>query len=252
MASENPSVSVITITYNNRHNLEKTINSIKSLEYDNIDFIIIDGGSNDGSVELIKNNSGLISKWISEPDKGIYDAMNKGMRISTGDYLWFMNAGDEIFDKGILKEIFSITEDADIYYGDTELVDSEGKSYGKRRLKRPPLKLTWKEMINGMVVTHQSMIVKKSLSTPYNTDYKYCADIDWTINLLKKSVNIINTHKTFCKFQLGGYSRKNTLASLKERFNILTKHFSYMNVVYHQTLLGFRFIGHIIRNRKIL
>jgi glycosyltransferase involved in cell wall biosynthesis len=252
MANNKPLVSVITITFNNRQNLEKTINSIKSLKYDNLDFIIIDGGSNDGSVDLIRNNSGIISKWVSEPDNGIYDAMNKGMRMSAGDYLWFMNAGDEIYDENILNEIFSFNKDADIYYGDTELVDSEGKSYGKRRLKRPPEQLTWQKMINGMVVTHQSMIVKKSISTFYNTDYRFCADIDWTINVLKKSKSIINTHKTFCKFQLGGFSRKNTLASLKERFNILTNHFSYPNVVFHQFLLGFRFIGHIVRNRKIL
>lgn len=252
MGNNNPSVSIITVTYNNRDNLEKTIDSIKSLDYDNTEFIIIDGGSNDGSTDLIKKNQEKISKWISESDNGIYDAMNKGINISTGEYLWFMNAGDEIFSKDILKEIFNISKDADVYYGDTELVDSEGKSYGKRRLKRPPENLTWKKMINGMVVTHQSMIVKKSISPTYNTDYRFCSDIEWTINLLKKSEIIINTHKTFCKFQLGGYSRKNTLASLKERFNILTNHFSYVNVIYHQILLGFRFIGHIIRNRKIL
>jgi glycosyltransferase involved in cell wall biosynthesis len=252
MGNNSPLVSIITVTYNNKTNLEKTVKSIKSLNYTNREFIIIDGGSNDGSVESIKNYKEVISKWVSEEDKGIYDAMNKGIRLAAGNYLWFMNAGDEIFDKNILNEIFNLKENADVYYGDTELVNSEGKSYGKRKLKRPPEKLTWEKMINGMVVTHQSMIVKKSLSPLYNTDYKFCADIDWTINLLKKSVNIINTHKTFCKFQLGGYSRKNTLASLKERFNILTKHFSYVNVIYHQILLGFRFLGHIIRNRKIL
>jgi len=252
MGNNNPSVSIITVTYNNRENLEKTINSIKSLDYDNIEFIIIDGGSNDGTIDLIKKNSEIILKWISEPDNGIYDAMNKGIKTSTGNYLWFMNAGDEIFDKNILNEIFNLKENADVYYGDTELVNSEGKSYGKRKLKRPPEKLNWRKMINGMVVTHQSMIVKKSLSPLYNTNYKFCADIDWTINLLKKSVNIVNTHKTFCKFQLGGYSRKNTMASLKERFSILTKHFSYIDVIYHQILLGFRFMGHIIWNRKIL
>ena len=252
MVNNTPKVSIITVTYNNKNNLEKTINSIKSLKYDNKEFIIIDGGSNDGSLELITDYPEVISKWVSEEDKGIYDAMNKGIKLSAGDYLWFMNAGDEIFDKNILNEIFKMKADADLYYGDTELVDSEGKSYGKRRLKRPPEKLTWKKMINGMVVTHQSMIVNKSLSPYYNNEYKYCADIDWTINILKRSNVIINTRKTFCKFQLGGFSRKNTFASLKERFNILTKHFSYVNVVYHQILLGFRFIGHIVRIRKIL
>jgi len=247
-----PVISIITVTYNNFSNLKKTIESIKYLNYTGLEYIVIDGSSTDGSINLIKSNNNIINKYISEPDNGIYDAMNKGIKISTGDYLWFMNAGDEVADGKLLSEIFNVPPYADVYYGDTELIDSEGKSYGKRRLKRPPEKLTYKKMINGMIITHQSLIVKKEVADYYDLNLKYCSDIEWTINVLKKSKNIVNTGKVFCKFQLGGFSRKNTIPSLKERYKILNKHFNVFNVFFHQILLAFRFIGHIVYNRRIL
>lgn len=245
-------VSIITIVYNSKYNLIKTVASIRKLNYPNIEYIIVDGGSTDGSIDVIKNNLDIVNKWVSERDNGIYDAMNKGMKLATGNYLWFINAGDEIADENILNEIFESISDADIYYGDTELIDYEGKSYGRRKLKRPPEKLTFKNMIDGMIITHQALIVKKDVSVDYDLQYIHCADIDWIIRVLKRSKIIVNTNRVLCRFQLGGYSRKNTLKSLFERFKILTKYFNPVYVVINHIKLGFKFIWHVIRYRRIL
>jgi glycosyltransferase involved in cell wall biosynthesis len=248
----NPKVSIVTVVYNNKHNFNKSLESVKSQDYSNIEYIVIDGGSTDGTFDVIKQNEKIIDKWISEPDKGIYDAMNKGINIATGNYIWFLNGGDMIYSDTTLNDIFSTGENADVYYGDTELVDDEGKSYGKRKLKIPPENLTWKNMIDGMVVTHQSLIIKKEIIPQYDLEFKHCADIDWTINILKSSNVIINTHKIISRFLLGGYSRKNTISSLLERIKILSRHFNIFYVFLNHIKLAFKFIIHIIKYRKIL
>lgn len=247
-----PKTSIVTVLYNNRVNFIKTLNSVKTQNYSNIEYLVIDGGSTDGTPDVIKQNESVINKWISEPDKGIYDAMNKGINLSTGDYIWFLNGGDTIYSDNTLNEIFSTDEKADVYYGDTELVDEEGKSYGKRKLKTPPENLTWKSMIDGMVVTHQSLIIKKEIIPLYDLNFKHCADIDWTIKILKNSNKIINTRKIISRFLLGGYSRKNTMSSLFERIKILSKHFNMFYVFFNHIKLAFKFIIHIIKYRKIL
>lgn len=247
-----PKVSIITVVFNNRDNLEKTIGAIRNQKYTNIELIIIDGGSTDGTLEIIEKNKTAVSYFVSEKDNGIYDAMNKGLRAATGEYVWFMNSGDIPSDEDILNKVFSKEKDGDVYYGDTEMVDEEGKSYGNRTLKTPPKELNWKKMINGMVVSHQSMIVRRAICGEYDMDYRFVADIDWAINLLKKSDNIINTHLTLSKFLIGGYSRKYTIKSLKERFRMLCKHFNCIKVILIHFKLSYLFIVYIIKKRKLL
>lgn len=247
-----PKVSIITIVYNNKDNFIKTMNSVRKQGYPNIEYIIVDGGSKDGTLDVIKQNGDIITKWISEPDKGIYDAMNKGIGMATGDYLWFLNGGDMIYSENTLNEVFATGKNADVYYGDTELVDEDGKSFGRRKLKTPPENLTWRSMIDGMVITHQSLIIRKSVVVDYDLKYRHCADIDWTIKILKSSGNIVNTKKIISSFLLGGYSRKNTISSLMERIKILSRHFNIFFVLLNHVKLAFKFIIHIIKYRKIL
>ncbi len=246
------SISVITVVYNNRDNFIKTLENIKNQSYKNIEYIVIDGGSTDGTLEVIKSNNQYIKKWISEKDKGIYDAMNKGINLAEGEYICFMNAGDVFHDSDTLKKIFDSCEDADVYYGDTELVDETGKSWGNRQLKKTPENLTWKSMIDGMVVTHQSFVIRKSLIEMYDLKYIHCADIDWTIKVLKKANKICNTKLIITTFLMGGYSRKNTVKSLIERFGILSEHFGVIRVIINHFKLAYIFIVHIIKNRRIL
>jgi glycosyltransferase involved in cell wall biosynthesis len=247
-----PIISIITVVFNRVKELEKTIKSVVSQEYPYIDYVVIDGGSTDGTIEVIKKYSDKISYWVSEKDNGIYDAMNKGLKIAKGDYVWFLNAGDEIYSENTLKNIFENSEDSDVYYGDTEYIDETGKSYGTRTLKKPPKKLDWKKFINGMVVSHQSMIIRKDKTVEYDLQYKHCADIDWAIRTFKNCKKITNTNSILSKFLIGGYSKKNIISSNKERYRILRKHFSLPSVWLSHFKLSFEFLKYYFTNKKKL
>ena len=113
----NPKISVITISYNNKEGLEKSLKSVTSQDYKDFEYIVIDGGSNDGSKEILEKYSDKINYWVSEPDKGIYNAMNKGIEVANGEYLLFINSGDELFSSGILTEVVPELNGADIIAG---------------------------------------------------------------------------------------------------------------------------------------
>ena len=226
-----PKISIITVVFNAAEPLKKTIENISSLEYQNIEFIVIDGGSHDSTPDVIQKYSDKISYYVSEPDGGLYYAMNKGIKAATGDYLWFINAGDTIYDSKTLNEIFkNQTEPADIYYGQTAIITPEGKFVGLRR-KKLPENLVWRDFINGMVVCHQSIIVKREIAPLYNTKYRYAADIEWVLLCLKRASSIVNTHLILSNFEEGGISSKQRKASLIERFKIMKCYFGVLNTV---------------------
>ncbi len=244
--------SIITVVFNSKNILEKTIKSIEEQTNSNIEYIIIDGGSTDGTLDIIKKYDKYISYWDSVPDKGIYDAMNKGLKKATGDYVWFLNAGDEIYSLDTLNYIDSIEGDTDAYYGEVEYIDEDGKNLGTRTLKKPPENLSWEDLDKGMVVSHQSIIVKREKAVYYNLDYKYCSDIDWMIRTLKNCKTIRNTNKILSKFLIGGYSKKNIVESNKERFKILRNHFSLLKVLKSHVYLSVKFLKYYITNKKKL
>src|ERR1700722_6602734 len=126
MAKVRPLLSVITIVYNNVKGIERTMLSVLSQTYPNIEYIVVDGLSNDGTLGVIMKYENRIAKFSSEKDDGIYDAMNKGLDLATGDYVIFMNSGDEFFDADTVAAVFASGDDADIYYGETEMIDSSG------------------------------------------------------------------------------------------------------------------------------
>ena len=245
-------ISIITVVYNSESALEKTIESITEQKYKDIEYIIIDGGSTDGTFAIIKKFEKHISFWISEPDKGIYDAMNKGLEKATGDYVWFLNAGDEIYSPDTLSFINTLENDADAYYGEVEYIDEEGKNLGTRTLKKPPENLSWKDLDKGMVVSHQSIIVKRDRAVYYNLDYKYCSDIDWMIRTLKNCKIILNTNRILSKFLIGGYSKKNIIESNRERYKILRNHFSLFKVLKSHLYLSVNFLKYYFTNKKKL
>jgi len=217
-----------------------------------VEYIIIDGCSTDGTLDVIKKHEKYISFWCSEPDAGIYDAMNKGLKNATGNYVWFLNAGDEIYSQETLSFINSIEGDADAYYGNVEYIDEEGNNLGTRILKKPPENLTWQDMVKGMVVNHQSLIVKRNKAVSYNLYYKFCADIDWMIRTLKNCQTIVNTNKILSKFLIGGYSKSNIIKSNKERFKILRQHFSFFRVLKSHILLSIKFLKYYLSHKKKL
>ncbi len=244
-----PKVSIITIVYNAVDTLQKTIDSIASQTYSNIEYLIVDGGSGDGTLDVIKSNSKSISKWISEPDEGLYDAMNKGIDLATGDYLWFINSGDEIYEPTTLTKLFKSNPAADIYYGDTVMIDASGNVIGDRRLQ-PPTSLSWKDFRNGMLVSHQSILISTRIAEAYNTKYQFSADFEWCLAALKEAKSVVNTQLTLSRFLDGGLTKQNIVPGLKERFDIMRRYFGLASTLWFHIPIAYRFFSYWIRNKR--
>ncbi len=237
-SSKLPVISIITVVYNDVYNLERTIRSIRNQSYREIEYIIIDGGSTDGTVDVIQKNKDPISYWISEPDQGIYHAMNKGLKAATGDYVWFINSGDEIYSADTLHSIAEyFMLNADIYYGEAMYIDRQGNEIGLRGDVTPhrlPDRLRWQDMNMGLVVCHQSLLVKRGIAIQYNLKFPHSGDIDWIITCLKKSDLVINTAAILSKYLIGGHSKQFHFRSLFDRYKVLQKHFGILpNFVNH-------------------
>lgn len=247
----NPKISIITVTFNAEKVLGRTLESIRKQEYDNIESIIVDGASKDGTLKIINEYSDVVTKWISEPDKGLYDAMNKGLDMATGDYVWFLNAGDTIAKTDILSYLFDQDFSMkDIYYGDTLIVDEEGNSIGGRRL-RPKQDLTWKSFKWGMLVCHQSILVKRKIAPRYDLKYKIAADYEWVLESFKRAEYITGTHHKVACFLSGGLSRQNIIRANFERFKIMKKYYGFFSSLWYNFLMIFRFAYTVIKLRRI-
>lgn len=175
-ASSKRKISIITVCYNACKVIEKTIESVLAQSYPDKEYIIIDGGSTDGTVDIIKKYSDKISYWVSEPDKGIYDAMNKGIDAATGDWINFMNAGDTFVEDRTLELVadrIESTQSADIVYGDT----IKAYKYGKKECKPLQLRL----MARHIVFCHQSSFVRTELmkKDKFSLKYKIAGDYDF-------------------------------------------------------------------------
>ena len=245
-----PKISIITVVFNGEFVLERTIKSVLAQSYKNIEYILIDGLSTDGTSEIIDRYKSNISILVSEKDNGIYDAMNKGLEKATGDYVLFLNAGDEFYDTAVLSKVFDNSTNADVYYGSAMVVDELGNELGERRLT-PPEKLTWTSFKLGMCVSHQSFIARRSLCKPYDLRYQISSDIDWVITILKKSHSIQNTKLIVSKFLVGGASSSKRKQGLKERFVILKKHYgTYVTLLSHIIIL-LRYAFHLFTKKSM-
>lgn len=233
-----PTFSIITVTFNADKVLEDTIQSVISQTYHHVEYIIVDGGSTDHTLEIVYKYRDRISKVISEPDKGLYDAMNKGIRLATGDYLCFLNAGDELHENETLQQMvhsLKSLELPDVIYGETDIVDEEGHFMHMRRLSAPE-RLDWRSFKQGMLVCHQAFFVRRELAVdvPYDLQYRFSADFDWCIRIMKRSGYLHNTHLTLIDYLNEGMTTRNHKASLKERFRIMVKHYGWIStVLYH-------------------
>lgn len=245
-----PKLSVITIVYNNVKDIERSMISVINQTYSNIEYIVIDGASTDGTQGIIQKYKENVSIFISEPDKGIYDAMNKGLALATGDYVLFMNSGDEIYSPDTVARVFASSAlPADIYYGETEMYNENWESLGQRRHYTPD-KFTWKSFKYGMSISHQAIYVKRELTTPYDLKYRYSADIDWIIRAAKKAKTIVNTHMYVAKYLVGGISKQKHLESLKERFHIFTKHYGLLPNLINHLIIAFNLSSYFVRHRR--
>lgn len=191
----NPKLSIITINLNNIGGLKKTIESVIEQLYTDFEYLIIDGGSTDGSQDLIRSNANKISFWISELDNGIYHAMNKGIRAAKGEYLLFLNSGDFLVDNNVLREVFKEDHTEDILWG-TSIYSRNGQVLFN---SPSPEKLTLKFFYN-QTISHQSTFIRSSLFKQYGNyreDFKINSDYEFWIrtiilnNCSTKKLNVV-------------------------------------------------------------
>ena len=239
-----PTISIITITYNAERFLERTIRSIVAQQATDYEYLIIDGASKDGTLDIIRRYEPHVTRWISEPDKGLYDAMNKGLRMATGDYVWFMNAGDEIHDPQTLARLLERIKAtaADVYYSDALFVQDDGTAVGLRSQVTPhtlPHHLNWHDMALGMKVCHQAFIARRAIAPEYPTD-NLSADLDWEIRCLKIARRIEFLPFVLCKYLVGGLSVQQHRRSLTDRFRILVHHFGLIPTLFNHGRIVWR------------
>ena len=235
-------ISVITVTYNAEEVLLRTLKSVERQSFKNIEHLIIDGASKDGTLAIAEEYKQRVSydvTILSEPDKGIYDAMNKGLCFAQGDYLVFLNAGDCLHAADtleLIEERGERREEPAVIYGDTDIVDDEGRFLGHRHLSAPE-KLSWKSFRRGMLVCHQSFYVRRDIAAtiPYNLNYRFSADVDWCIRVMKEAESrglaMVNTHAVLTDYLKEGQTTKNHRSSLKERFIVMKHHYGLFTTI---------------------
>jgi glycosyltransferase involved in cell wall biosynthesis len=218
-------ISVVTINYNNAGSLKETIDSVVNQSYRNIEYIVIDGGSSDDSKEIIEQYTDRIAYWISEPDRGIFNAMNKGIKISTGDYLLFINSGDMLIDDSVIKDFVDNGLDKDLIYGDLLFVKGEAK-----REWCPKEELTF-DVFFRESIPHPSTLIKRELFDKiglYNENHNIVSD--WEFFMLALGRHNC-TYKKFKRlvavFNEDGISSRsdNWEIMQKERLQVLNEHF---------------------------
>lgn len=237
-------ISIITITYNAERWLERTMRSVLAQTCKDYEYIIVDGGSKDGTVDIIKRLEPEFEgrqSWKSEPDKGLYDAMNKGIARAKGDFLWFVNAGDEIYAPDTLAHIVAAaTDDTDIVYGKACIVNAEGVKVSEHHKQTPP-NLQRKHLLNGLVVCHQAILVRRSIADKYNTDYRICADYEWVVKAVTASRKNAYLDEYVCKFLTEGVSQKQRKRAWKERFHIMRDHYGLCATLWAHFLIVLKY-----------
>lgn len=234
-----PKVTIVTVVYNAEKLLENTILSVINQNYDSFEYIIIDGGSKDKTISIIKKYSEQISFWISKKDDGLYDAMNKGLALAKGEYIWFLHAGDTIPNENTLKNAIEKCPDADVIYGDTRIIDPETGAQKNWYKKKPNSPLTYHNFLEGMVVCHQSILIKRDCAAIYDLKWQLAGDIDWCIRSFQNVKTACDTGEVMCYFLGGGISTKRKRQSLIERFFILKHHFGLKKTLLQHTKFVF-------------
>ncbi len=220
-----PIFSIITICRNNLQELQYTYKSIHSQSFDDFEWVVVDGNSSDGTKEWLRSlNPG--HKWVSEPDKGIFDAMNKGIKLSSGKYLIFINSGDALFDNSVLFKVFEKQDKGQLQlafiYGDSIDIDESGNEFYRKAKKHSLIK-------RGMITQHQAMFFNKNLLPELNFDlhYKLTADYSLVCDTISKAGDdkILKVDFPICRFSMGGtneiYRFKALFEDYKTRRNIL-------------------------------
>jgi glycosyltransferase involved in cell wall biosynthesis len=253
--------SIITIVYNGASLIEGTMQSVLNQTFTDFEYLIIDGASKDETMAIVEKYvekqplptiSGQVSiKAFSERDKGLYDAMNKGLKHAKGNFVLFLNCGDRFFDNKTLENIAAcITPTTDVLYGETMLIDDARKHIGTRTaltVQKLPKTLTWRSLKFGMVVCHQSFLVKRTIAPKY-IENNLAADIDWVIKCLKKAENVVNTNIFISEYLMGGISKQRHQQSLKDRYAVLKTHYGIIPNFLNHIIITLRAVWFKIGN----
>lgn len=224
-------VSIITICYNRKGTIAKAIESVLIQDYPNIEYIVIDGNSNDGTKEIVQSYADKISHFISEPDKGMYDALNKGVSLATGDVIGLMHSDDEFYDSSVVSQIvaaFQNNPNTDAVYGDGIYVSNDAEE----RLVRNRIggSYSLKKVKSGWLPLHPTVYLKKSVLEKYghyNLDFKIASDTEFLLRYLFKyqiKMTYLNTY--IVKMRMGGLSTsyKRVIEVLMEDYRIYKYH----------------------------
>lgn len=246
--------TVITVTYNAEDVLKCTTDSVLAQTYPYVEHIIIDGASTDKTLEMANvykmcSDATVVGHSVtikSEPDNGLYDAMNKGLALATGNYVCFLNAGDcfprnDTLDTVARRALPENLQEADlqlpaVLYGDTDIMDNDGNFLFHRRLT-PPEALTWRSFINGMLVCHQAFYARTDIAGKhlYDLRYRHSADVDWCIRVMKdaekEGLELKNVHAVVANYRREGQSTQYHRASLMERFHIMRRHYGLWQTI---------------------
>ena len=240
-------ITVVTITYNAADVIGRTLQSVLAQDYRDVEHIIVDGASSDQTLTIAfdykqrsdQQHCGHTVSIVSEPDSGIYDAMNKGLKLATGHYVVFMNAGDT-FSKATTLSAVAASADREpmpaVVYGDTDVVGNDGEFLYRRRLS-PPEHLSWRSFRQGMLVCHQAFYARTDLAkaAPYDLRYRFSADVDWCIRVMKEAerrqLPLVNLHQTAACYLEEGQTTRNHRASLRERFDVMRRHYGLVTTL---------------------
>jgi glycosyltransferase involved in cell wall biosynthesis len=241
LRSNGPLVSIITVVYNGEQHLEKTFASVLNQKYDNLEYIVIDGASTDGTLDIIRKYEKHLAYWLSEPDQGIYDAMNKGIELATGEWINFMNAGDSFYSPDVIASIFADREEkADVVYGDHHVVYNS--NYTKIE-KAGEIKDLWK----GMTLCHQSLFIRTSLlkSHKFDVRYKIAADFEVLYSFALSNYVFRNTGLVIASVAANGLSGINTFMNVKEQWLVVRR---LSNSTFKNAFHIYRMINRLAKN----
>lgn len=239
--------TIVTVTYNAEAVLKRTTDSVLMQTYAEVEHLIIDGASADRTLMMaeeymVASNEACNGHEVlvfSEPDNGLYDAMQKGLNMAKGDYICFLNAGDSLPGADTLLTIADKVDTErmpGVLYGDTDIVDGEGNFLFRRRL-RPPEQLSWRSFRQGMVVCHQAFYARVDVAqqVPYDQRFRYSADVDWCIRVMKmcerERLELKNLHTTVVNYMQEGQSTIHHRASLMERFRVMVRHYGLLTTI---------------------